>query len=278
MKILAIGDFHGKFPAKLKKLAKEVDLVISIGDYFPFSYRKLWFKHCYGKDIELWEVIGKRKLKELVLKDLASRERVLKELNKLNIPVISIIGNVDYANVNDQYSSENWTRKGRWDWYEQDFFSKMIKKYKNILRFDYSYALVDDLVFIGGFGHTSPGQVKSPAYKRYKAKLDKLFKRFRKENGKREVIFVTHNMPNKTKFDKLKVKGKTEHYGSIMVRKIIDKYKPILAIGGHMHENWGKCKVGKTLLINPGAAVDGRAALIDFDVKKGKVKSVKFVK
>jgi predicted phosphodiesterase len=33
MKILAIGDFHGKFPAKLKKEARKVDLILSTGDY-----------------------------------------------------------------------------------------------------------------------------------------------------------------------------------------------------------------------------------------------------
>lgn len=43
MKILAIGDFHGKFPEKLKKkIGKEKpDLIVSIGDYIPFYYRKL---------------------------------------------------------------------------------------------------------------------------------------------------------------------------------------------------------------------------------------------
>jgi len=280
MKILAIGDFHGKFPVKLQRLikSKEIDLIVSVGDYCPFSYRNLWFKHCYGKDVELWEVVGKKKMRTLVLKDLAAGEKVLKSLNGLGVPVISVVGNLDNANLNDQYAEGKWNRKNGWGWYEQDFFSKMIKKYKNILRFDYSYALVENLVFIGGFGHTSPGQVRSPAYKKYKKKLDNLFKRFRKENKEKKIIFVAHNMPNKTKFDKFKVKGKIEHYGSIMVRRIINKYKPILFLGGHFHENPGKEKVGETLVVNPGAAVDGKCAIIDYDEGKGKVKSVKFVK
>ncbi len=182
MRILAIGDFHGKFPVKLRKLAKGVDLVVSDGDYCPFSYRKLWFEHCYGKDVELWEVIGKKRMKDLVVEDLAAGEKVLKVLDKLGVPVISVVGNLDNANLNDQYFPEKWNKSGKWSWYEQDFFSRIIKKYENILRFDYSYALVDNLVFIGGFGHSSPGQTKSLAYKKYKGKLDNLFKRFRKEN------------------------------------------------------------------------------------------------
>ena len=62
----------------------------------------------------------------------------------------------------------------------------------------------------------------------------------------------------------------------------------ILAIGGHFHENQGKCKIGKTLVVNPGAAGEGKCVIIDFDEKKGavngipssraRIKSVKFVK
>jgi len=67
MKILAIGDFHGEFPSKLNKIIdkEKIDLVISLGDYPPFHYRKLWFKHCYERDIELWQIIGKKKYKKI---------------------------------------------------------------------------------------------------------------------------------------------------------------------------------------------------------------------
>lgn len=44
MKILAIGDFHGKFPGKLKKLIKKEnpDLILCTGDFFPWSMKKLF--------------------------------------------------------------------------------------------------------------------------------------------------------------------------------------------------------------------------------------------
>ncbi len=41
MKILAIGDFHGKFPVELKKLVKEVDLILSVGDYPSWEFKKI---------------------------------------------------------------------------------------------------------------------------------------------------------------------------------------------------------------------------------------------
>ena len=280
MKILIIGDFHGKFPVKLQKLVKGVALIVSVGDYFPFSYRKLWFKYCYGEDIELWEIIGKKKMRDFISKDLIAGEKVLKKLNGLGVPVVSVIGNLDYTNINDQYSK---SKKGKWEWYEQDFFSKIIKKYENIRRFDYKYAQFGGLNFVGGFGHTTPGQVKSKAYRRYKLKLDKLFKRFKKENEIGKVIFVFHNMPYNCKLDKIsttssdgrKIKG---HYGSKLIRRVINRHQPVLAIGGHMHENQGKCKIGKTLVVNPGAAVDGKCAIVDFNIEKGSVKSIKFVR
>ena len=91
MKILLIGDFHGKFPEKLKREAKKVDLVVSVGDYCPFSLRKEFFKYTYRKqDKEMWKFIGKKKVKEKTLKDLKQGEKILKELNKLEVPVFTI--------------------------------------------------------------------------------------------------------------------------------------------------------------------------------------------
>lgn len=283
MKILAIGDFHGKFSIKLiKKIKKEnPDLIVSLGDYFPFIYRKIWFEHCYGKETELWEVIGKQKVKKLVEKDLKIGGRILKELNKMPIPVFTVIGNLDYTNVVDVYDPKKTKKKKRWRWYEQDFFSKIIKKYKNIKRFDYSYFKFKDFVFIGAFGHTFPGKVKSKNYKKYRAKLERLFKQFNKENKKGKTIFVAHNVPYKTKVDKIKSKDapktvRGKHYGSKLIRRLIDKYHPILCIGGHIHESWGIQKLNKTLIINPGAAVEGRAAIID--TRNNKKVKVRFIK
>jgi len=39
MKILVVGDFHGKFPRGLNSIVKnkKIDVVVSVGDYPPFS-------------------------------------------------------------------------------------------------------------------------------------------------------------------------------------------------------------------------------------------------
>jgi Icc-related predicted phosphoesterase len=284
MKILAVGDFHGKFPKKINDLIKNegIDVVLSNGDYFPFYYRKLWFKHCYGADVELWEVIGKKKYKELLRRDLVAGERALKKLNALPVPVFTTIGNLDYTKLNDSYDFGRVSKKEEgWDWADQDFFSLIVKKYKNIQRVDYKAARFGDYVVIGAYGGTNRGHVKSMAFRKHRKILDKLFKKYRSENKEGRVIFLTHNVPYDTKLDKAskdahpKVAGK--HIGSKLVRRVVQAHKPILTIGGHMHEGTGKDKIGKTLCVNPGAVHDNEASVITMvEGKKPKVKFYKF--
>jgi hypothetical protein len=44
-----------------------------------------------------------------------------------------------------------------------------------------------------------------------------------------------------------------EHVGSKGIRKIIEKYQPLLGLHGHIHESKGYDKIGRTLVINPGS-------------------------
>ncbi len=287
MRILVLGDFHGKFQNKWKKIInqKKIDLVISNGDYLPFAYRKLWFKHCFGKDIGLWEVIGMNKYKKLILEDLRSGEQVLKEMNKLPVPVFTVLGNIDWPMPDDvtEYVSSNVkskTKNNNPSFDRKENFSKIILKYKNIKIIDYSYAEFQDYIFIGMRGHSFPGHVKSKNFRIHRKKLDKLFKKFREENKDKKLIFISHNVPYNTKLDKItskkadkRVKGK--HYGSKLARRIIDFYQPVLAIGGHIHESKGVQKLGKTLVVNPGAAHEGYGMIVDVNSGKAKVKVVR---
>lgn len=272
MKLLAIGDFHGTFPKKFARLIKEenIDLVVSNGDFFPFHYRKLWFKHCYRTKVNLWDVIGRRKYVDIVKKDLHLGERALRGLNTVSVPVITVVGNIDYTPLND--SSDD--RPPKDDLRRQDLLSPLLKKFPNIRRFDYSFFEVGGYVFVGAYGSSFPGKVHSRAYKKYKKKLDVMFKRFK---GKK-IIFVSHNVPYGTKLDKIgqhahvAVRGK--HYGSKLIRRVIDRWQPLLHVGGHIHEGRGKQLLGKTLCVNPGAAHEGNAAIISL---AGKRVTVKFI-
>lgn len=281
IKILAIGDFHGKFQKSWENLIKRegIDLVLSNGDYCPFGLRKEFFKYVYASDDdkELWDHIGKKKYQEVELKDLKAAEGVLKKLGKLDVPAFSVSGNNDKTSWPDAMD-ENLRMNKKWNWVVQDRFTPMYKKY-GIKDVNYSFAKFGDYIIIGGGPSSFPGKVKSKNYKKLRSKLDKLFKKFSKENKEGRVIFLTHNVPYDTKLDLIgknahkKAAGK--HYGSKLVRRIVDKYRPLLHIAGHIHEAQGKQKLGKTVCVNTGGAHDGEAAIVEISYK-GKVK-VRFI-
>jgi Icc-related predicted phosphoesterase len=41
--------------------------------------------------------------------------------------------------------------------------------------------------------------------------------------------------------------------GSTSVRKIVEKYQPMLSLHGHIHESRGAIRIGRTLCVNPGS-------------------------
>jgi len=41
--------------------------------------------------------------------------------------------------------------------------------------------------------------------------------------------------------------------GSLAVRRIIERFEPLLGVHGHIHESGGERKIGRTLCINPGS-------------------------
>ena len=179
-------------------------------------------------------IISRKKMKEFVKTDLRLGDGVLKQLNKIKKPIISITGNLDYTKWVDCIDFENL----KWEWPRHDFFSALIKKYKNIQFFDYSFVKFKGLVFIGMATSTFPGKVRSKKYKKNKDRLDKLFKKYKKE----KIIFVSHNVPYKTKLSKINSKESPKEVqgvekGSKLIRRMIEKYQPIISFGGHFHEN-----------------------------------------
>jgi Icc-related predicted phosphoesterase len=68
------------------------------------------------------------------------------------------------------------------------------------------------------------------------------------------------------------------HVGSSAVRALVEKYRPILSLHGHIHESKAIGKIGPTTCVNPGSAysegvIDG--ALVE--VAGGTVRSCQLV-
>jgi uncharacterized protein len=98
------------------------------------------------------------------------------------------------------------------------------------------------------------------------------------------AVFNLHVPPARTAIDKapaldgsLKpiVKGGAvvmTSVGSEGVRRVLERYHPMLGLHGHIHESRGAVRLGSTLAINPGSEYgDGHlcGALLEIDGKKG---------
>jgi Icc-related predicted phosphoesterase len=60
--------------------------------------------------------------------------------------------------------------------------------------------------------------------------------------------------------------------GSEGVRRLLERYQPMLGLHGHIHESRGAVRVGSTVAINPGSEYgDGVlcGAILDLDRKRG---------
>jgi Icc-related predicted phosphoesterase len=142
--------------------------------------------------------------------------------------------------------------------------------------------LIDDKheMITSGWASTTPW--KSPRevpeaelIKKFQPMIDKV-------QNMDDAIFNIHCPPYETTIDlapeldanlKPVIKGGSismVHVGSVTVRQIIEKYKPMLGIHGHIHEARGFVKIGRTLCINPGSEYgEGilRGAIINLDQK-----------
>jgi len=121
MRILAIGDFHGRFPEKLKKEALKSDVVLSTGDFGGSDkLLKIIFKYFYQDWIK---AVGIKKAKKLILKDYKNGKKIINELNKLKVKTYTIHGNWDF---------EEKKYKERTAGLKLKKYSELIKNSKNI--------------------------------------------------------------------------------------------------------------------------------------------------
>lgn len=89
-----------------------------------------------------------------------------------------------------------------------------------------------------------------PNYLLYNKAEEKIKKALERSQN---LIFNFHASPYNTKIDIAFIKGKWEHVGSRSVRELIEKYKPLLGLHGHIHESSDKDKIGNTIVVNPGS-------------------------
>ncbi len=282
VKFLIIGDLHGAMPIMH---AKDFDAIIGPGDFCSDESKPLMFESLKKqlknpKNKTTWyDICGKRKAKIIIKESLKNGRKVLEYLNSLNVPIYITPGNWD------------WTgEESNWDYLKNNFYKELIKNLPNIIDLHHKKIETENLSFIGH------GIISGPEYPQYKQDLnlytkeqlkktkndfDKTFAKLSTlfENSKKPIIFVSHNVPFQTKLDKINNKESPRdghHFGSVIAKGLIEKYQPLLCIGGHMHEGYGKDKIGKTICINAGFGGNVNT-LVEIDTKKGKVINIEFL-
>jgi Icc-related predicted phosphoesterase len=303
MKILVIGDLHGRKP---KIHFKEFDCIIQVGDVCDdrklSPYWKLWFHLLkeLGEDAPSAEElilsdVGEKGYKKLEKDSLFEGRKIIEYLNSFGKPVFFVPGNWDQSfgetNVQNPEISNYLYYKS---WFERFFGketnSKLIKGLKNIFDCQIKNNYFNKINFIGyGLSNNQEKIINKPKRSLNKLEIKKLnkiyFKIFNKlsniyqsRNKKFPTIFISHNIPYNTKLDIIKDKKSyayNKHLGSYIAKEFCEKYQPLICIGGHVHEGKGKDKIGKTTVINPGFGEKAQV-LIDIDENKGKIRSIKF--
>ncbi|PIN85874.1 hypothetical protein COV19_07760 [Candidatus Woesearchaeota archaeon CG10_big_fil_rev_8_21_14_0_10_44_13] len=190
MKILAFVDTHGSSDAirKVKEKAKknDVDLLICAGDVSVFEQ---------------------------------NLEKILKDLDSLNKPVLIIPGN-----------------------HESEARLKLLcSKFKNMVYIHKGMLRLKGYVFIGFAGNGF-----STTDTEFRAWSNKVRGELKKKDN---VILITHAPPHRTKLDRIM----GNYCGNKDIRQFIEKVDILLAISGHLHENAGKeDMIKKTRVVNPG--------------------------
>ncbi len=307
MKILIIGDLHGRKPTiKLK----DFDAIVLIGDICDDRdiaplYKK-WFRKLASEDNSFLnfeefaerELKSKTKLYSYEVKSLKRGAEILRYIDSIGKPVFMVAGNWDqsYGRTRIENMDKNDYNyfKAFYDFWQGDKINPtLMNGLTNVENCMFCCHEFGGINFVGYGLSSRPedlgdrremrdiklnkielGKLKR-AYIKIQNKLGDAYKN--RKNKKLPTIFITHNIPHKTKLDLIKDKGSYvfgKHLGSTVARKFCSKFKPMICIGGHIHDCRGKDKIGKTVVINPGMG----NVLIEFDEKKGRIKRIEFVK
>lgn len=289
VKILVIGDFHGKFPSGLKKEAKNVDFIISLGDYYGMSgwddYLIEMFKSFKNNTGYLLpeKYYGEKKYERLEKNAYVNMKKILLDLSNLRRPVYTIMGNYDYSLYKFPFEKNIVSD-------DQKDFTKWFKDLKSIKSFNYRIKKINGVEFLGFGGYMDdefhlPNRNKKNLNDREVERLkrfDKTKKKFFNLVSKMKYrgIFVLHYPPS-GKFGKVADKRNPyvgEDVGIRFFRDAIKKERPYFVLCGHMHEHQGMVKMYGVPVISVGCASEGKGCVVDFDFEKRKLVDVKFIK
>jgi Icc-related predicted phosphoesterase len=304
VKILVVGDLHGAMP---RIHFKEFDYVLVTGDIcsddgFRPMYKK-WFSLLkkMGDDAPspeklMEEMYGKGAEDKFEKNNLDKGRKILERLNSYGVPVLFVPGNWDqsYGKTrikNVQKSRYNKLRSVMDRWFALRSNRRLLQGFENV--YDLQFGLYkDEFVNFIGYGLTNNVDnfredirkkgLSDLERKELGESFDKILRRLPKlwknRNKKVPIIFCSHNMPYGV-MDKSLIKKSYAYkksLGSWVARRFCLKKKPAVCVGGHLHEYYGKRKLGVTTVVNAGFGRDAQV-LLDVNEKTGKIR-IEFVK
>jgi len=220
VKILALGDPHGKLPKNLSSVVKKrkIGLIICVGD-IPLTPKNPGEKKSW---------IGFRR------KANKSYGEMIKKLCSYKIPVLTLRGNMYFSG-----------RGGR-------ISRRIFNKYKNLYHKRTGQLQIDNVTFVFfdmswekstlWFSKRKMSKKRLATVQSRKKRLNKILK------GSKDSVVISHAPPfsvlDKTYFGK--------NAGSRVLLEAIKKHQPKLVLCGHIHEAKGEKKIGKTKVINLG--------------------------
>ncbi|MFB6116304.1 MAG: metallophosphoesterase [Candidatus Nanosalina sp.] len=272
MKILVVGDCHGVKPG-VGQEAEEADLILATGDICgdPGEVREAMFRSMEENE-DWWSILGRDDAKEKVRSSLEDGRKVLEYLDSFDKPVFLVPGNWD------------WIGEEPWEFLSENRFQKLVDEFKNIHNID------REMMSDGSYSYIGYGPCSAPEIPQYEddmpeseEELEKmkeeyvetgetLEKLFRKAEN--PVIFLSHNVPHDTSLDRIEnpdspVDGR--HYGSIIVKDLIEEFEPVLSLAGHIHEGYGREDIAGTVAVNAGLE-----SHVMIEIENGEVKGMDF--
>lgn len=149
---------------------------------------------------------------------------------------------------------------------------------------------LDGLVLLS-CGYTNPTPWNCPRDCPEEELWSRLQHKFTQCRDPRRVIANFHCPPNLSRIDRaprldddlrpvVGINGvEYVHVGSTAIRRALERFSPAVALHGHIHEAYGKDRVGDTICVNPGSGYhegDLRAAIVH--LSHGRVDGVQLVR
>ncbi len=263
MRILVIGDLHGRAP-RIPDVP--FDCVFVPGDVCsdegikPLLLELVRRRKEGENDSSWWDLVSRKQAEHLLAHSLRKGRDTLSSLNDLGVPIYAIPGNWDWTGDPSAFWSS--VRTNLWETELLPGLSNIINADKQLIECEgfslIGYGRVNgpELITKRGYANISSAEVceSTQRYEDVVSFYSRLF-----SQAKQPVIFLAHNVPYGTSLDIIDDGSHPfhgMHYGSNVVRAIIEQFQPLATIGGHMHEHYGVDTLGSTLCLNAGFGSD----------------------